>query len=101
VSDQGKPEHPAPWRWIGEPPRGELTGLEDANGDALISGSDLPEAFYVDAPGVRELIRLAPDLEDALRYFVGMTDGMSSIHPKAAKARELLAALDAARKAEQ
>lgn len=92
-------DHPAPWRWIGSPPAGEVTALVDAAGDELISGSDLPGTFYVDDDGIRELIRLAPEMEQALRYFVGLVGDIRPVHPEVAMAIRILAALDAARKA--
>lgn len=91
-------EHPTPWRW------------DDASGGWLVDAadapvvsvafvrSDPPRSVISTSPAVRELIRLAPEFEWALRYFVEMTEGISPIHPEHAKARQLLTSLDAARK---
>jgi len=92
MSDESKAaEHPAPWRWD---PNDQLL---DADGGFVLRGDD--DGIWP-SEAARELIRLAPELEQALRFFVEMTAGMWPLHPKAAKAHELLATLDAARKAQ-
>lgn len=67
MSDQDKPEHPAPWRWVDE---GNLSWrLEDASGEKVAGATNTGELEMPDL-GLRELIRLAPELEQALRESV-------------------------------
>ncbi len=92
-----KPEHPAPWRWR-EPFEHEdgifMHPLDDANGKCVVA-----ELGGVESPLARELIRAAPEMEEALRYFVTMLGDIRPAHPKMVAAMSILASIDAARKA--
>jgi hypothetical protein len=72
-------KHPAPWQWAMTTDSGGIRKpwrLEDANGREVISGE-----FDFDDPNVRlasplagELIRLAPEMEAALRRLEWISD---------------------------
>lgn len=76
MSDESKPEHPAPWRWIEDATKtvqGEVA-LVDANGAIVVeavncNGYDDGSIAVVscESPVARELIRLAPEMEALLR----------------------------------
>ncbi len=103
MSDQGKPEHPAPWRWVpGSSSRKDplaANWLADANGVILVS-PDVDEEIEIASPVVSELIRLAPEMEALLRRAVDLLDTLGGGgSPVAIESAALLAAIDAARKA--
>lgn len=108
-----KDEHPAPWRWVLDRRPSEVDDQEhsldeqraplmlfDAADEQVIDTDGADYAWVVvTSPLARELIRLAPEMEQALRYFVGLMGDVRPAHPECAKAIRVLAALDAARKA--
>jgi hypothetical protein len=132
MSAAGKPEHPAPWAWRYSP-SGAGWELRDSNGGIIIGSESLDGKHWVVTGAgvsdpVRELIRVAPDMEAALRkmeWSVTLPDtegggrccpdckcdadpvtwgqGLKIIKHRAVHANEcsigtILAALDAARK---
>ncbi len=81
-------DSPAPWRWTFSEHTGEwhLKDADEVSVDGI--GAICP------GEATRELIRLAPEMEQALRYFVELDEGMPD---EQAKAADLLARLDAIR----
>ncbi len=57
MSDQYKPQHPAPWRWAAD-----TDDLLDSAGGVLAGGNAVTPS-----PLAREMIRLAPEMEALLR----------------------------------
>jgi len=103
MSDESKAaEHPAPWRWVPRSLAGDPGELVDASGDQVVR-VEADEVRFA-SPVVRELIRLAPEMEQALR---GLRDLHGTGGEYATALREridsrialIIAALDAARKA--
>lgn len=109
-------EHPAPWRlaYTAGPHgphdilRDEMK-LQDANGVPLVWNGEWRGDGVGISPGVRELIRLAPELEAALRDVLDVLDahragaGSAAMHARQAETERrvdvILAALGAVRKA--
>lgn len=73
MSDDNKPEHPAPWRWAKpdyptEERAANALELLDANDNIVLSSQGDDWSWVeVDSPVARELIRLAPEMEALLR----------------------------------
>lgn len=104
MSDQGKPEHPAPWRWHETRGINKLGAsyvsrtLADRTGEPV----DLWRPFFA------ELIRLAPEMAELLRRHGGSAGMCSECqagsgaggphHHPGCRLAAILAALDAARK---
>jgi len=88
------PAHPAPWVWQRESqadyPMESYEGLADRGGNWIVEGWQ--EKVWIASPVVRELIRLAPEMERLLR------EHECAQFPDR-EAAALLAELDAARKA--
>lgn len=111
MSDESKPEHPAPWRWIEDATKtvqGEVA-LVDANGAIVVeavncNGYDDGSIAVVscESPLARELIRLAPEMAAFVERFVRDGNcnwcGGDGRHGSACTVGRVLAALDAARK---
>ncbi len=119
-SPEPKPEHPAPWEVLpdGSAPENACfsSGLVDADGERVL-GPTNDQNLYFASPYVRELIRLAPELEALLRKMEWifsadeeadecpscfaqspLSDGRRE-HGDGCELAALLAKLDAARKA--
>lgn len=96
-------EHPAPWQWHGDDREGWILrdGAKDESDPAgRLLVWEAQEAMWTAGPGVRELIRLAPELEALLRRAVELLGALgASGSPVAIESAALLATLDAARKA--
>jgi len=102
-------KHPPPWTWEWEGGTDDTAvRLSDATGMNVLVPCEDDQPFLVCSQLAAELIRLAPELEAMLR---AMTDEFrfegddetheERVHPLVEEAEELLAALDAARKANQ
>jgi hypothetical protein len=101
ASRAGTGEHPAPWRWR---EYGMAWGLEDANCADVLTLTNDASWIELASPLAREMIRLAPEMEAALRLTLGELREYGSGHSPADNKGEraaatILAALDAARKA--
>lgn len=91
-------DHPAPWRWD----EGPFSGVMDAN-DEVIVCANIYAGVDTATPLVRELIRLAPEMEVLLRLSVDRDDCLTcdglSEHRSDCKLAALVATIDAARAA--
>ncbi len=99
-SATAKPEHPSPWAWDpwkDDPAEDMMFFLMDAKDSPvlLVNGDFIQVASTL----AREQIRAAPEMEEALRHFVTMLGDIRPAHPKMVAAMNILASIDAARKA--
>lgn len=97
MSDSDKTEHPAPWRWDFVQLDGTAT-LVDASGESILIDESGHDGMKLPAPLARELIRLAPEMADALRKVMGLIGDIRPAHPVVAEVTNILSWLDAARK---